>query len=107
MRAIEFCIPSLAYIFGLLLTISHRAARARLGAGCRDFRQSIVFSACCARSYGVALWLEIDFLSDARRCSGPLYDFGVAGLYQWSRDRNDCGSCNRSSHIRMFQTLRL
>ena len=62
MRAVEFCIPSLAFIFGLLSDNSHRAARARLGAGCRDFRQSIVFSACCARSHRVALWLEIDFL---------------------------------------------
>ena len=84
---------------------SSRTTRARLGAWCKSFWHRIVYSACCARSHRVALWLEIDFFADARRYSRPSYAFGAAGLYQWRRYRNYCGSCDRSSHIRMFQTL--
>ena len=92
------------YIWIIAHNLSH-ATRARLGAWCRSFWQCIVFSACCARSHRVALWLEIDLFADARRYSRPLYAFGAAGLYQGRNYRNYCGSCDRSSHIRMFQTL--
>ena len=105
MRVIEFCMPSLAYIFGLLLTTHLVQPVQDWVLGVEIFGSVLFFSACCARSHRVALWLEIYFFANARRYSRPLYAIGAAGVYQWRRDRNYCGSCNCSTHIRMFQTM--
>ena len=83
MRAIEFCIPSLAYIFGLLLTTHIVQPVQDWALGVEIFGSLLFFPhavrVLTAWLYG---WKSI-FFADARRYSGPLYAFGAAGLYQW------------------------
>ncbi len=105
MRTIEFCIPSLAFIFGLLLT-THLVQPVQDWVLGVEIFGSVLFFPHAVRvlTAWLYVWKSI-FFADARRYSRPLYAVGAAGVYQWRRDRNYCGSCNRSSHIRMFQTM--
>ena len=107
MRAIEFCIPSLAYIFGLLLTTHIVQPVQDWALGVEIFGSLLFFPhavrVLTAWLYG---WKSIFFLMPGV-ILGHYMILGLPGFTSGSRDRNDCGSCNRSSHIRMFQTLRL